>query len=601
MTGSRSPWLHSSGRRAAKAFFASAPYQGAMPTRPLGRPVFAAVACLWLATAFAPQAGAQSLNLGPAPQPTLPAGVTQEGIFSTIPVRVDGIQQFRLAITASPDVTERDAQFAVAVRGQFTQAAISQVLAEKDPGEGTIYSPGSLEIVVESHGAEPVLAAVDREHRTPLPLLTVTSGDAQFNRVPIGDLTPRWRNDLQSALDTGLRNRQPETYARNLTATKLLVLILGVVTLALAIFYALLRRRVRAMQAAVDASETNVRVAQSDLDADSDDDERRDRLVVAVAHGVEPATRMRLARSGLAAIVLFAIALWVVATLVVLSLFPATMPLAVDLVERVIAIVAILVVAALLSRLADVLVQRFFLAWQNVGPQDERMRRALRTPTIVSAVTGFGTVLVYFIAILAALSQLGFSALSVLAVGGIVAVAFSLAAQNLMLDFVNGFFVLVEDQYAVGDFVVIGAHSGRVEYVSLRIVRIRDDEGGVVTIPHGQAKVVVNQSRHWSRVDYRVTIAASADVDRALEVLRSTIAELAADAEWREAGLELEFLGVQGISRMGVVLRARVRTGPGEQWRVARELHRRMSAAFGASKIELGVDPASPVAVTALK
>ena len=222
-----------------------------------------------------------------------------------------------------------------------------------------------------------------------------------------------------------------------------------------------------------------------------------------------------------------------------------------------------------------------------------------RLKPIVGAVNGFSVAVVYFIAGLAILSQVGFPALSVLAVGGIAAVALSLAAQSLIQDVVNGFFVLFEDQYAVGDFIVIGGHEGLVEHVSLRIVRIRDDRGGVVTIPHGQARIVVNESRNWSRVDYRVTIAAGADVERALAIVRSAIETLATDPEWKEADIELEFIGVQSISRLGINLRARVRTGAGDQWRVSRELYRRIAAEFSKAGIPLGVDPLTAVATTA--
>ncbi len=541
---------------------------------------------------------AQSLSIGgTTPAATSPPGIVQEGIFATTPVRVDGTQLFRIAIVQSPTLSERDAQFALSLRSQVTQAAISQVLAEKAVGGGTIYDPASLKVVAATSGAEPVISVVDADHQTPLPLLTVSEGDAQYNRVPIEELTTRWLERLQTALREGLRSRQPESYARSATVARWLVFVLVAVTVILTLVYVYFRRRLRVMRAAAEVSDGAARRAQSDLETvDESDEERRHRLVAEIAGGVAPRTRLRLLQSTLAAIVWFGVALWIIGILIVLSLFPATTPLALELVERVIAIAAILVVAALLHRLADVIMQRFFLSWQNAGPPDERMRRALRTPTIVSAVNGFSAVFLYFIAVLAILSQLGFSAISVLAVGGLVAVAFSLAAQNLMLDIVNGFFVLVEDQYAVGDFVVIGLHEGRVEYVSLRIVRIRDDQGGVVTIPHGQAKIVVNESRLWSRSDYRVTIANSSDVERALEIVRRTIDAIAGDEEWRSTDIDLEWIGVQAISRLGVVIRARVRTAPGEQWRVSRELHRLLAAAFAEAKIELGVDPSATVA-----
>jgi moderate conductance mechanosensitive channel len=305
---------------------------------------------------------------------------------------------------------------------------------------------------------------------------------------------------------------------------------------------------------------------------------------------------LRITRTILAAIVWFGIALWVVAALIVLSLFPSTTPLAVNLIERIVTVAAIWLIAALIDRIADVVIQRFFLVWSKAGPAQDVTRRTLRTPTIVAAVGGFKSLVIYFVAALLTLSEIGFSSFSVLAVGGIAAVALGLAAQNLVLDFVNGFFVLTEDQYAVGDYVAIGTYQGLVESMSLRILKVRNDEGSLVTIPHGLARIVVNQTRDWSRVDYRIAVGAGTDADEALELLRSTIEEMAAEPEWRDAITAIEFSGVQSFSRMGMVLRARVKTAPGEQWRVSRELHRRVGRALQAAGIELGVDLTGPVA-----
>ncbi len=454
-----------------------------------------------------------SIGVGVSPATnTAPPGVAQEGIYSTVPVRVDGALLFHLAIAQSPQLGHAAAQEAAALRGQVTQAAIGQILAENGPGLGTIYDPDSLKVTAQMRNGEAVIYAQDKDHAAS-PLLAVTEADAQYDRVPLDALTERWRSILDDALVKGLRTRQPESYVRSTAVARWLIVVLIVLTALLAAVYFFLRRHARALQAFAERAESDAKHAQAELANRADlDEQERERLVASIAQAVGPRTRLRLLRSGLAAIVWTGLGSWIIGVLVVLSLFPATMPLAFELIERVVAIVAILVAAALLNRIADVVIQRSFLAWQNGGLPKERTRRALRTPTIVGAINGSSSTVVYFIAGLAILSQLGFSALSVLAVGGIAAVSLSLAAQNLIQDVVNGFFVLFEDQYAVGDFIMIGGHEGLVEYVSLRIVRIRDDRGSVVTIPHGQARIVVNESRHWSRVDYRVTIAAGADV-----------------------------------------------------------------------------------------
>jgi len=546
---------------------------------------------------FAAPAFAQISIGGSAPAgPTIPPGVQQDGIYATAPVRVDGTTLFRIAIPQTAELSEQNAQFAVSVRAQFAQSAIAQVLAEKPDASGTIYDDNSLSVSLKQEDDQRVIQVTDAEHKDPLPLLTVTAGDAQFAKQPIDELAGHWRDDLQGALSRGLQKRQPEEYAKNFSIA--LWVLAGVVaaTVVLVVIYVVLRRRVRALRAEVSSREDEVRKARSEMSGGDGKDEGREGFIAALSSSLEPAAQLRMATASLGLIVWIALATWVVAILVVLSLFPNTTPLAVDLIDRTIAVVVIWIVALVANRVADVVIGRFFLAWSKAGPFDDIPRRTLRTPTIVAAIGGFKSVAIFFVAALLTLGQLGFSALSVLALGGAVAVGFGLAAQNLVLDFVNGFFVLTEDQYAIGDNVVIGANKGLVEYMSLRIVRLRDDEGSVVTIPHGLARIVVNQTRDWSRTDYRVTVATGTDAEQALDLLLETIATMRAEPDWGEAIKEVEFSGVQSISRLGIVLRVRIKTEPGEQWKISRELHRRVVAAFAAAGIDLGLDPGTPVA-----
>jgi small conductance mechanosensitive channel len=208
---------------------------------------------------------------------------------------------------------------------------------------------------------------------------------------------------------------------------------------------------------------------------------------------------------------------------------------------------------------------------------------------VANAVVAITSFIVYFIAILTTLSLTGISAGSVLTLGGLVALAVSLAAQNLVRDFLNGFLVLVEDQYVVGDYVMIGNRSGLVEHMSLRVVQLRDAAGNLVTIPHSLATEVVNCSRNWSRVDYRIAIDAEADSAHAVGILRDTVEALAADREWRGAISDpVEWVGIDAVSSAGIVLRASVKTAPLRQFEIRRELNARMIEALRTAGIALG-------------
>jgi small conductance mechanosensitive channel len=174
----------------------------------------------------------------------------------------------------------------------------------------------------------------------------------------------------------------------------------------------------------------------------------------------------------------------------------------------------------------------------------------------------------------------------------LVVFALTFAAQNLVRDFLNGFLVLLEDQYVVGDYVRIGEWAGMVEHMTLRIVQIRDASGNLVTIPYGTTNAVVNASRYWSRIDYQIAIASDADAGKALEVMRETLERLTRDPQWREAIVDpLEWAGVESVGSGGLLLRACVRTAPLRQFELRREINARVLAAFREAGIAFGVSP----------
>jgi moderate conductance mechanosensitive channel len=212
----------------------------------------------------------------------------------------------------------------------------------------------------------------------------------------------------------------------------------------------------------------------------------------------------------------------------------------------------------------------------------------------VRALNGFKTFILIFLAVLATLAQVGIPVGSVVTIGGLVAIGVSLAAQNLLRDIFGGFIVLAEDQFVVGDFVTINSSSGMVERLTLRMVQLRDGSGSLVTISHSAATNVVNHSRNWSRVDYAVSIEPSGDVEKAIGIIRSTIETLRSDPDWKSTSMDpVEWIGVDGISSAGIVIRTRIKTAPLRQFALQRELNFRISREFAESKITLGVAPAS--------
>lgn len=175
-----------------------------------------------------------------------------------------------------------------------------------------------------------------------------------------------------------------------------------------------------------------------------------------------------------------------------------------------------------------------------------------------------------------------------LAGAGILGLAFSFGAQSLVKDLISGFFILMENQFAVGDIIEISGKSGVVEEMTMRIVQIRDLEGVLHTIPNGEIITVSNKTRGWSRAVLEIGIGYGEKLDHALEVFREEAEALSTDAKWKHrVDGAPEVSGVESLGDNAVVIRTLIRTIPGAQWETAREFRRRMKNRLDAEGIEM--------------
>lgn len=191
-------------------------------------------------------------------------------------------------------------------------------------------------------------------------------------------------------------------------------------------------------------------------------------------------------------------------------------------------------------------------------------------------------------AVLALFGIWGFSLAPFLAVTTVFAAAVGFGAQDLVRDMIAGFFILVEDQFRVGDTVTIASATGTVEDIQLRVTVLRDYEGNVHFVPNGQITVASNFTSDYAQPVIDIGISYDTDVDRALEVLKQELDELAGDPEWsgRIRG-EGEVLGVNKLDDSAVVIRGRLTTSADERWTVRREALRRVKKRFDAEGITI--------------
>src|SRR3954471_2039375 len=279
-----------------------------------------------------------------------------------------------------------------------------------------------------------------------------------------------------------------------------------------------------------------------------------------------------------------------------------------DALSKPIRIVVVLLAAWILVRLTRVLTRRLVthlsgsveklasmkaVSFVDTGPMPQA-RRTQRAETVGAVVRSIVSITIWSIAILTVLEILGISLGPLIAAAGIAGVALGFGAQSLVKDFLTGMFMLMEDQFGVGDVIDTGVAvtggmvTGTVEGVSLRTTRLRDIDGVVWHIPNGNILRVGNKSQQWSRAVVDVPVAFQADTGAATEVIRTVTDEVWHDPEYASVILaEPSVLGVESLAPGRVVIRIVVRTRPQEQWRVERELRVRIKAALDEAGIAL--------------
>ncbi|MFA9429298.1 mechanosensitive ion channel family protein [Egicoccus sp. AB-alg2] len=227
-----------------------------------------------------------------------------------------------------------------------------------------------------------------------------------------------------------------------------------------------------------------------------------------------------------------------------------------------------------------------------VAPQEGRahysLRRAQRADALGALANSVIGVVVWVVAITMALGTFGISLGPLIAGAGIIGIALGFGAQDLVKDFLSGVFMLIEDQYGVGDVVNVGEATGVVEGVTLRSTRIRDVEGTLWHVPNGEIRRVGNMSQEWARALLDVSVAYGTDIDVARELIQRVAREMAHEPDYQEIFLdEPEVWGVQALGTDSVDLRLVIKTKPGEQWAIGRELRRRIKNAFDAAEVEI--------------
>lgn len=489
----------------------------------------------------------------------------------TAPVRLDGRELFQVAVPADSQSNQPNQTSAIELRVQGIEANLQRLANQSGS------SPPEVTSEIDTSSNLPIIR-VNRQY-----LMTVTTLDAQLEGQEPAAYAEQLTQEIRDALIEARRERQPDNIAAQLG--KAIAILAGMFAFSWIVSRVQSYLRKRHKRSQIEPPNLSELPSNTPETASS----RTQLIVKQQLANRQQRTMKDVQRRSLQ---LIQVLIWAAGGFIIFGLFPQTRSLQPFVLSTPLKVLGVIVSTYLLSRLSDLLIDRVFGALdisQQFTP-DVSQRVALRFSTFSRVVKGLVTLGWISVALITILSLIGIQILPLLAGAGIIGIGISLASQNLIKDVINGFLILFEDQYAVGDMIQVGTMSGLVESISLRITQIRNSEGRLITIPNSSITIVENLSKDWSRVDLAIAISYDADVDRAIHLIEKVGIGLSQDPDWVSKIIEPpDVLGVENISNEGVTLRIWIKTQPLQQWHVGREFRKRLKMALDAEGIQIGI------------
>jgi len=258
------------------------------------------------------------------------------------------------------------------------------------------------------------------------------------------------------------------------------------------------------------------------------------------------------------------------------------------LIEHGLYILATIVVAYIIFKFSEVVIEKFIRKVIVNDPHLDEKAEIKRENTLIAIFTTTLRVAILIVTTLMVLQGLGFEIGPLLAAAGIAGVALGFGGQYLIRDLISGMFMIMENQYRIGDVVRFGDTSGTVEAITLRMTTLRDLSGTVHHVPHGEISQVSNLTKAYARVNIDIGVSYDADLEHVISTVNKVGEELASDPEWKDSILKTpHFLRVTDFADSSVMIKILGDTKPQEQWAVAGELRKRLKIAFDREKIEI--------------
>jgi moderate conductance mechanosensitive channel len=526
------------------------------------------------------QLSANQGKIGSSPSTTI--GVQE--IISMTPVQLDGRTLFTIA-----GMTPRDSKTSEPLdnRAEFIEDSLYKLLEED-------FDPGSLRVEVHDKGDHTKIVASDNGKLKDVPLFILTPLDARVAGFTLEESSNYIAQVTQKALKQAWQERQPD-YLRQ-QAKLAGILVLSAIALSSILFF--LQKQLRKREAILREQKIScdLRMSENTIAMGIDEEEASSTGYCHELATEQLHNRQMLDRQGLKTYLLQVTqgVIWIGAIALILGLFPFTRAWKETVLELPL-LLSVLLIAIAAAKGSGILVDRNLEKWlqhrKNSSPQ-QLERWLLRANSFAPIVKGGIATILISAAILFVLSRLGIPLAPILAGAGILSLAISLGSQRLIADLISGTLILIEDQYAIGDFVTLNDTAfGRVERLNLRATSLRNRQGNLITLSNSDIKQVNNLSKDWARAKLYIPVHSSADVDRTIEVIQQIIDDMKADSFWNGLIQEAEVRGVEDIDGYGFTIGVRFQTKPGGFRKVIRECRRRLKPAFDKANIQFSERP----------
>lgn len=257
--------------------------------------------------------------------------------------------------------------------------------------------------------------------------------------------------------------------------------------------------------------------------------------------------------------------------------------------DRAPRLIIILVLSFILVRLLGLLTRKVILWSERRSPGSPF--RAQQVRTVAGMVHSVGVLLIFFFSAMSALKDaFNFNIEPLLASAGIAGLAIGFGAQTLVKDMINGFFILAENQFEIGDVIRVAGVAGKVEEITMRRTTLRDADGTLHIVPNGAIQIVSNTTRDWSQLTLHVAVDYSENSDRVIKLLKEVAHELYSDVRYQQDLFAApEVPGIEGVRGQEVDYLVLVKVRPGRQYDVGREFRRRIKSCFEQNKIKAGL------------